>query len=121
MTELLPAPVGPVRANRSSPEKSTSIRSRKGANPSIVRRSGLMSLLHQRIEQLDDSLVDRVDLVEVLDEQLVMGPASAPPPTHVLGATGRIEDHIDRLRDRLAHAVGEPRSEERRVGKECRA
>ena len=36
----LPAPVGPVRANRSAPAKSTSVRSRKVLKPSMTSRSG---------------------------------------------------------------------------------
>ena len=41
MTLDLPAPVGPVSANRSTPSKSTTVRSRKAVKPSSSSRTGL--------------------------------------------------------------------------------
>ncbi len=38
----LPDPVGPVRANRSAPSKSTMVGSRKAVNPCNSSRLGLM-------------------------------------------------------------------------------
>src|SRR5690606_6537522 len=91
MTELLPAPVGPVRANSSRSEKSTVVRSRNGANPSITRRSGLMGFSQQLGEQGDHPLVVGVALAQVLLEQLgVTPPAPRPVPGRALAA-GRVE------------------------------
>src|SRR5690606_19208178 len=96
ITELLPLPVGPVRAKMSSPPKSISVADRNGANPAISRRSGFMGLLDQVLEQLHDRLVEGVDLVEVLGEQLGMGaPAPLGPlPSLVLPAPG-VDHHLD--------------------------
>ena len=42
MTLDLPAPVGPVSANRSTPSKSTTVRSRNAVKPSSSSRTGLI-------------------------------------------------------------------------------
>src|SRR5689334_11752680 len=62
----LPAPVSPVSANRSTPAKSTTVRSRNAVKPSSSRRTGLTAstpcsrraLLDQLVEERRQRLVD---------------------------------------------------------------
>src|SRR5690606_22897286 len=107
MTELFPAPVGPVRANNSRSEKSTSTLSRKGAKPSTTRRLGLMGLSQQLGEQSDHALVVGVALTEVLLEQRGAAASCSPPVAGRGGAPGRVEHHAACLGHHLAHFVGQ--------------
>ena len=79
----LPEPVGPVRAKRSAPSKSTSTVSRNAVKPSTSRRSGrigtprVAELVVQLPEQGQQPLVLHVLLGQVLGEELV-GRAAQP-------------------------------------------
>src|SRR5437763_16769507 len=73
-----PAPVGPVKANRSAPVKSTSACSRKAVKPSTSRRSGRTGLLQQLGEQAREAGIVDVALGQVVAEQL-MGRPPRPP------------------------------------------
>src|SRR5690606_29119386 len=108
MTELLPEPVAPVRANKSAPPKSTSVRSRNGANPTISSRSGLMGLLQQLVEEIHDRLVVSIDLGQILHEQIPVRATVATAPGSGMLAARRVEDHVDGLGDEVPGGVRQP-------------
>src|SRR3954447_21983931 len=73
----LPEPVGPVKANRSAPSNSTTVRSRKAVKPSTSSRLGRTGLLQQLRKQPGDAGIVDGPLGQVVGEQVV-GRASGP-------------------------------------------
>src|SRR5213596_2767207 len=65
MIEVLPAPVGPVMANRSRAEKSIATRSRKLVNPSISRLIGRIDFLLVQLRKEGGYLLRRIAFVAV--------------------------------------------------------
>src|SRR3954470_5267732 len=104
----LPAPVGPVNANRSAPSKSTTVGSRKAVKPSTSSRLGRMGLVQQLGEQLVEPLVGDPLVAEVLAEQLLRRPArpsGGPALPIIAGGRRLLDDHVDRLGKKCAHLV----------------
>ena len=89
MTLDLPAPVGPVSANRSTPSKSTTVRSRNVVKPSSSSRAGLTAPAPPaaRRTALRSGVVrPALGLLQVLAEQRRSAPACrarrpSPPPS----------------------------------------
>src|SRR5712691_3007485 len=140
ISEVLPAPVGPVTANRSRPAKSRSTSSANAVNPLTLTLSGLM---HDLLVQPREELCQRRWQLRA-----VLAAVVGLEALHGIGARGRwcavgarlgravlagsgdcrlfeprvLQPHLESVRQDFLHAVGEPRrSEERRVGKECRS
>src|SRR3990172_10833370 len=80
---VLPDPVGPVRANKSAPWKSTTVRPRKAPKPISSTRCGCIGFLQQLLEQRQNRLVGPPALTQVLGKELPRRAAEA-----VLGGHG---------------------------------
>src|SRR4051812_11706433 len=94
----LPAPVGPVSANRPAPGKPTWGGCRTAVTPSSWSRSGRRDVLQQLREQCRQSFVGDAVFGEVLGEQLVR--RGSPPRLLWLACfvVSRALDHdIDRF------------------------
>src|SRR3990172_4445125 len=74
---VLPDPVGPVRANKSAPWKSTTVRSRKAPKPTSSSRCGRIGFLEQLFEQRQNRLVGPPALTQVLGKELARRAAEA--------------------------------------------
>src|SRR2546421_8113896 len=111
----LPAPVGPVSANRSAPSKSTTVGSRNAVNPSTSSRLGRMRRIQEIGEQGLNSRVLDPPLGEVLAEQLLRRAAGPPPAIDGRPRVPRtvriLHDDIDGLGEKGADVVGQPRSD----------
>src|SRR4249920_3488846 len=103
----LPEPVGPVRAKRSAPSKSTSTVSRNAVKPSTSRRSGridaprVAELVVQLPKQGQQPLVLYVLLGQVLGEKLV-GRAPQPGGAGLGGGIGGTSRHLHGVGKELA-------------------
>src|SRR3954447_17366278 len=108
---VLPAPVGPVMTNRSSGSKSISWRSRKAVKPSIASLSGRTGdLLEELVEQRDEALVGRRAMAVAVVAREERAWREAPQLARLALARRAlvVEAHLERVRENLAHIVGEP-------------
>src|SRR5437667_7334849 len=107
ISEDLPAPVGPVIANRSSCSKSTTVRWRKAVKPSMSSLSGLTALLFQQLaEQAQHWRLGHLPpaqrrAIEGRKQLLRSQPGQRFPP--LLARAGSVPDHVDRVGQRVAH------------------
>src|SRR5881396_430938 len=124
ISDVLPAPVGPVMANRSSPAKSRSTSSANAVNPLTLTLSGLThDLLVQSPEELRQCRRQiRAVLAPVVGLEALHGIAGGRRDRRGVGARLRravltrgrlfepwiLEPHLERIRQDLLHAVDEP-------------
>src|SRR5205809_7296887 len=131
ISDVLPAPVGPVMANRSSPVKSRSTSSANAVNPLTLTLSGLThDLLVQSPEELRQCRRQiRAVLAPVVGLQALHGIGGGRGDRRGIGARLRravltpgrlfepwvLEPHLERVRQDFLHAAGEPRRRRRDV------
>src|SRR5436309_145396 len=112
MMEVLPAPVGPVIANRSSFEKSMETRSRKLVKPSISRLIGRIGFLFVKCGKQRGDVAGRFGFVaapvESREERYWIRSRRAAG----FGAfrTRDIDVDMQRIRQNLADTIGDSRS-----------
>src|SRR5438876_7470142 len=124
ISDVLPAPVGPVMANRSSPAKSRSTSSANAVNPLTLILSGLTHdlLVEPREELRQHRRQVRAVLAPVVGLEALHGIGGGRGHRRDVGArlpgallarrrcfeAGVLDSHFERVWQDLLHAVGEP-------------